>query len=150
MTTIAYKDGVIARDSRAVDPTGFIVSDKEEKMREQDGVKFFCFGRAPDIDKLMRAYFGEMLDPEKIVEANAFAVDGGCLYTMGVENGEIFKNECMKDEIYSFGSGGDVAMGAMEAGCSAVEAVEIAKRRDSLTGGEVKTFILDYEEKEIF
>jgi len=145
MTTIAYKDGIIARDSRSTDPVGYIISDREEKMFERDGVVFFCYGRATDIEILLNAYFGEAVDPNMEVDVSAFVVEGGVLYTVGVDCGLVFKNKCMKDELYAFGSGGDIAIGAMEMGASAEQAVEVAKRRDSKTGGEIKTFTL-YEE----
>ena len=142
MTTIAYKDGVIARDSRSTDPVGYIISDREEKMYQRDGVVFFCYGRATEIDLLIDVYFGEAIDPNLEVDVSAFVVEDEVLYTVGIDCGLVFKNKCMKDEIYAFGSGGDIAIGAMEMGASAAEAVEVAKRRDSKTGGEVKTFTL--------
>ena len=41
---------------------------------------------------------------------------------------------------YAIGSGGDLAMGAMAAGKSPAEAVEIAARYDINTGGRVRTY----------
>ena len=152
MTTIAYKDGVIARDSRSTDPIGYIISDKEEKMVQRNGITFFCYGNATEIEMLLNAYFGEKADLDVpanietyVVDVSAFVIEEGKLYTVGMDHKGVFKNKCMRDEIYAFGSGGDIAIGAMEMGASAAEAVEVSKRRDSKTGGEVKTFTLHEE-----
>lgn len=57
MTTIAYKDGVIAYDSR-VTRSGTIVSDNAPKCQVVDGVSFFLSGAVCDEKALIAAYFG--------------------------------------------------------------------------------------------
>lgn len=47
--------------------------------------------------------------------------------------------EQITEEFYAIGSGAKVALGAMHAGATAQEAVEIAKLVDPYTGGDVKT-----------
>lgn len=48
----------------------------------------------------------------------------------------------LEAEIYAMGSGGDFALAAMAAGCSAREAVEVAIRFDTNSGGEVTELML--------
>jgi len=140
MTTIAYKDGIVARDSRSTDPSGFIVSDKKEKMRIRDGIIFFCTGYTSHIEKLIAVYFGEEPNSSESIDASALVIDGDSFYVIGADENGIFKNTCEKNEMYAGGSGGDIAMGAMEMGASARAAVKIAMRRDSKTGGKIKVF----------
>ena len=47
-------------------------------------------------------------------------------------------NDATGDRFVTLGSGGSAARGALFAGATPVEAVEIAKRIDTYTGGEVK------------
>jgi len=147
MSTIAYKDGIIARDSRRLN-NGIIVSDKADKLKIVDNICFFVCGCVCDYEFLIEAYFGKVFEKEIEIEATALVVDEMKLFEISVHEGRVVKVPLMKDEICAYGSGGDIALGAMEAGKSAVESVEIAKRRDSRTGGEVKIFTL-YEEARI-
>ncbi|EPM72547.1 20S proteasome subunits A/B [Pseudomonas syringae pv. theae ICMP 3923] len=57
MTTIAYKDGVIAYDSRTTGGTT-ISDDDSGKLQTVDGVQFICTGCACDFDALIAGYIG--------------------------------------------------------------------------------------------
>jgi ATP-dependent protease HslVU (ClpYQ) peptidase subunit len=48
----------------------------------------------------------------------------------------------VETEFIAIGSGGDLAMGAMGAGATARQAVEIAARFDCFTGGKIDEFRL--------
>ena len=149
MSTIAYKDGIIARDSRRLD-NGQIVSDKADKLYIMDNVYFFLCGCVCDYQFLIDAYFGKTLNKDIAIEAVALVVDGLDLYEANVFEGRITKVPLMKDEICAYGTGGNIALGAMESGKSAVEAVEIAKLRDSRTGGEVRTFTIHDDPVDVY
>lgn len=80
MTTIAYKDGVIAYDSRQT-RSGSIVSDDCQKLTVVDGVSFFLSGAVCDERALIAAYFGT---PSPVpVECSGYVVDGGRLQMVG-------------------------------------------------------------------
>ncbi len=80
MTTIAYKDGVIAYDSRQT-RGGAIVSDDCLKCEIVNGVSFFLSGCVCDEQALIAAYFGTpSKDP---VECSGFVVDNGKLMMVG-------------------------------------------------------------------
>lgn len=140
MTTIAYKDGIIAVDSRVCSGCT-IVSDDADKIRHLDGKVFILGGDHHLQEELIADY-----PNGRVTGGNAtggFVFDGGILYTVGVlESGKIFRELHDLDAPWASGSGGDHALTAMDMGASAEEAVAMAAKRDIHTGGKVKTFEL--------
>ena len=124
MTTIAYKDGVIAYDSRTT--TGLLVnSDTTNKRHVVDGVSFFIAGAICDQARLITAYFGT--DVGTHVGCRALAVDAGVVYECAVADDDGFwRHPLEPGEPMAIGSGAHFAFGAMDAGASAAEAVKIA------------------------
>ncbi|WP_342649103.1 proteasome subunit beta [Pseudomonas sp. REB1044] len=140
MTTIAYKDGVIAHDTRQV-RGGVIVSDDCSKCQVVDGVSFFLSGAVCDEKALIAAYFGT---PSQVpVECSGYAVDGGRLLMVGHDDRTgIWKQELDPANPDAIGSGSAYALAAMDMGATAQEAVRAAVKRDIYTGGKVVTFRL--------
>lgn len=138
MTTIAYKDGVIACDSRQV-RSGTIVSDNAPKCQVVDGVSFFLSGAVCDEKALIAAYFGT---PSPVpVECSGYAVDGGRLIMVGHDDKTgVWKQDLDPANPDAIGSGSPHALTAMDMGASAEEAVRAAMKRDIYTGGKVVTF----------
>lgn len=138
MTTIAYKDGVIAYDSRQT-RSGSIVTDSCEKGRVVNGASFFLCGAVCDEDALIAAYFGT---PSKVpVECSGFAVQDGKLMLLGHdENTGIWKQVLDLRECDAIGSGAAHALTAMDMGASAEKAVAMAAKRDLYTGGAIRIF----------
>lgn len=142
MTTIAYKDGVIAYDSRST-AREKIVSDDTEKCIEERGVKFILSGCASDFQALMDAYFGAEPRGNGIA---GFAIDDGVLWLIGISEDDGFWKERLRaDQPCAIGSGADHALTAMDMGGSAVKAVEMAMKRDIYSGGLVRTLIVTAE-----
>ncbi|AZP72787.1 proteasome subunit beta [Pseudomonas poae] len=141
MTTIAYKDGVIAYDSQ-VTRGDVITYDDYEKCTEQKGVKFFCSGTVADHQRLIDAYFGAK--PEGNIDAVALVLNNGQLSLVAVDDTTgIWASPVALDRPYAIGSGTAFAFAAMDMGASAYKAVEIAARRDTNTGGAIRTLIID-------
>lgn len=139
MTTIAYKDGVIAYDSR-ITVGGTIVDDEANKMTERDGHVFFCTGSTPDCEALIEAYCGRKLSLATI-DASGIAVTEGVVYYIGWNQTDgLWKSVVRPENVYSIGSGSSHAQTAMDCGKSAHESVEMAKKRDTYTGGRVHTY----------
>lgn len=137
MTTIAYKDGVIAYDSR-ITRGDLIIDDDYDKCIERDGVKFFMSGATCDYDALVSAYFGTA--PSGKVDASAIVLDSGNLMMVAVDDDTgLWKSLLKPDRPYAIGSGTPYAFAAMDMGASAEKAVEMAGRRDTGTGGKVRT-----------
>lgn len=138
MTTIAYKDGVIAYDSRQT-RNGTIVSDDVPKCQVVDGVSFFLSGAVCDEKALIAAYFGT---PSAVaVECSGYAVDSGRLLMVGHDDRTgIWRQELDQENPDAIGSGSAFALAAMDMGASAEDAVRAAMKRDIYTGGKVVTF----------
>ena len=136
MTTIAYKDGVIAFDSRQT-RSGTIVSDNAPKCQVVDGVSFFLSGAVCDEKALIAAYFGT---PSSVpVECSGYVVDGGKLLMVGHDDKTgIWRQELDPANPDAIGSGSAYALAAMDMGASAEEAVRAAMKRDIYTGGAVR------------
>lgn len=143
MTTIAYKDGVIAYDSRMTNHT-LIGSDNWDKRWEQNGYNFFLCGTVSDMERFVRevvegkktlifACAGVMVDPE----GQAWMVNSG---DDGSDEHELVRLQ--PGMSMAWGSGRDFAIAAMDFGKSAKEAVKYAMTRDSATGGKVRSFKL--------
>ncbi|EXF95790.1 proteasome subunit beta [Pseudomonas fluorescens HK44] len=143
MTTIAYKDGVIAYDSRITSGTQ-ISYDDYEKCVERDGVQFVITGHTSDYAKLTGAYFGE---PATDISASAMAVEDGQVWYIGHDDDTgIWKSIILADKSYAIGSGSSHALTAMDMGASAYQAVEMAMKRDSCTGGKIRTLTVKVEQ----
>lgn len=138
MTTIAYKDGVIAYDTRQT-RCDRIVSDECQKMTVVDGVSFFLSGAVCDEKALIAACFGT---PSPVpVECSGYAVDDGKLLLIGHDDKTgIWRQDLAPSNADAIGSGSPYALAAMDLGASAEDAVRAAMKRDIYTGGNVVTF----------
>ncbi len=138
MTTIAYKDGVIAYDSRRT-CDGRIITDSADKKRERDGHVFFGTGSTSDIMNLMDAFFGANI--EEAGNSQVLVVHDGRVTEIIWSEGRLFKYPV--DHDYAIGSGSDNAITAMDMGATAAEAVEMAMKRDTGTGGQVRLLVVN-------
>lgn len=140
MTTIAYKDGVFAYDSRITADT-LIVDDDRDKKIERNGILFFVSGATCDYEKLISAYFGGEVNGT--VEASALVVDGGQIKMISWNSTDgCWACPVLPDRPYAIGSGSSHAWTAMDMGATAYQAVEYAAKRDTGTGGKIRAFTL--------
>lgn len=139
MTTIAYKDGLIACDSRQTRGDR-IVSDNCSKCTEVDGVRFFLAGTVCDEAALIAAYFGT--PSAAPVESSGYAADNGVLMLIGHDENGIWKQVLDLANPDAIGTGAPYALTAMDMGASAEQSIAAAARRDIYTGGAVKVYSL--------
>lgn len=142
MTTIAYRDGIIAGDGRETcqnDDTAsiMIVRDDCVKVHKIGNSLFGAAHGSEAIEILLK-----QLRKHKGKRGKVKPIDGEVAGLLIEKNGSIWLFEgSMWQKIdmpyYAVGSGSYYAMAAMDAGASAVEAVEIAMRRDPYSGGLV-------------
>ena len=138
MTTVVYKDGIIACDSLAT--ASWTIADPDcDKRVTRDGVTFVFCGRPDQYDEFMDAYFSETKEIHKNNECAAIVFDGEKVWFAGIADERVFKYHIKKGKTYAIGSGQDHAWTAMDMGASAKEAVRIAAKRDAATGGKVRT-----------
>ena len=141
MTTIAYKDGIIACDSRTT-ANSMIVTDNAQKRFIIEGVTFFIAGAPSDYSRFFDLYFGRSTDA-KNVDAVSFVVYSGVVYKAAVCPEVGFWKECLRADLaYAIGSGTQYALAAMDMGATAAQAVRQAMKRDVYTGGRIRTYKL--------
>lgn len=132
MTTIACDGLGMAGDGQA-EANEAVLSRTRPKVRKlSDGSLFGGAGPATELD-LLAQWLIEGGKKPKLEKLTALRLmpDGKLIY---------FTEKCQPIEIdapCAVGSGGEFAMGAMDAGATPQEAVEIASDRDPHTGGVI-------------
>lgn len=134
MTTIAFKDGILAADRRVVSGRDTIVAPADKILKR--GSRLIAVS-GPQVALWAMAEWLDMEDRPKIcpgmkdatgliVEASGdmFMVQEGLMYAL-------------PKEPIAMGSGGDHAWTAMDMGADAETAVKMAARRDPFTGDGV-------------
>jgi len=138
MTTIAFKDNMIAFDSR-ITRGGDILTDSYDKHKEEGGCLFFLSGYPCDFEDLIALYFNKptVKDHSLLDESDLIVVDSGQVMRLYcTDKGERCVQPVSWDS--AWGSGQRYAVGAMDMGASAREAVAVACKRDMFTGGTIQ------------
>lgn len=145
MTTIAYKNGVIAYDSRETSPDDLIVDDDCEKRFDRNPFHFFLCGASSDREEFIESYLNWKAVRDGIdVEAFVYCPSVKLLYRSSIdEKGVIWKSQLRLDNHYAMGSGRRLALAFMDSGMSAEDAVIATCKRDVWTGGTIRTFKID-------
>lgn len=139
MTTIAYKDGVLAADTLIT--CGDHRDGYTEKVKRIGGVLLAAAGSAIQADRFFewaQRGFHPADRPSDIPEdekCNWLRVESDGSLSVWA-NGSSWKTKPM-DGMYALGSGSEYALGAMAAGASPEEAVRIAMKFDTKTGGDI-------------
>lgn len=133
MTTIAYKDGVLAADT-LITANGMICGYAKKIWRAG---RLLIGGAGSDaVTNTFRDWVKDGMSgdhPLKKDIGNLFIVKPDGLTVMWCDDGPFL----MKETFWALGSGEEVAMGAMAAGASARKAVQLACARDTRSGGDV-------------
>lgn len=142
MTTIAYRDGVMAADSRAYAGYNAALGNKTKIRRLDDGTLIGCSSTVPGFGEAVLDWYarGGKPDDAPKAEASKFSLlvvkpDGSALYASDA----FHLSGPITAAFYAIGSGEGPAQGAMHAGASAKQAVEIACRVDVWSGLPVMT-----------
>lgn len=137
MTTIAYKDGIIVWDSQET-AGDMVVSRNIQKMVRNGHLFFWGCGVTAHIEQLAALIAaGQKTSPDDL-QAGGMLWDSKDLYSCSMDDSSIILSRICLDDCYAIGSGSEYAIGAMDAGCTAVEAVKIAAGRDVNTGGKIR------------
>jgi len=137
MTTIAYKDGVLAYDGRQT-VGDVVLSDTVDKCILNQGHYFFLSGHISDYETFIKTWHGEKIEAN--INTYGFVYDGSQLWKAGIQDNELWKYRVTYSE--AVGSGYLHALTAMDMGATAKEAVEWAAKRDVYTGGLIREFVL--------
>lgn len=140
MTTIAYRDGVMAADSRASYGDFVVPAGTRKLFRLKNGSVAAVTGSEP----IWRAILNWLDTDRTEPQPNPQISDSrGTIIVMNAAGEiEVFEDGFSYPETSSFmayGSGQPVALGALYSGASAEEAVRIATLVDKHSGGDVQT-----------
>lgn len=133
MTTITYKDGIIAYDSMITSGTMISSLKHDKHIRLENGDHYFFAGAVSDYQRF--------INREPDVECSAICIIDGVIKEIHYTKDDGYF-EMIEQPHGSIGTGENIALGAMDAGATAVEAVKIAKKRDIYTGGKIRSFKL--------
>jgi len=137
LTTIAYKDGIVAYDSRATQG-GQIATNKVNKLAKRGKDWIAWAGTLGEGEKVLEALVQDVY-PQDLGFGCGVAMLSGIVHRVSLNNEELYKIPVETiGGTMACGSGGEYAYGAMDAGASAIEAVKIAIGRDVYSGGSVK------------
>jgi hypothetical protein len=149
MTTIAYRDGILACDSCESDDKGYVLTLRAEKIyrfyvpglgERKYGMGECLFGGAGDsesIERLVRAVKAneaiELEDTEALLiePDDSYWLYEGALWIKG------------KLPYYALGTGAPYATAAFRAGCDAIRAAEIGRDMDPGSGGPIQVLTTD-------
>lgn len=152
MTTIVYKDGVLASDSQVTLSNGKVASRSFNKIFEPkdalfQGQKVLAYGMAGDaasrliLDRLMMEegglYAGDNLESEDDFEAILVCEESLFFVEKSGDKPAIRAVEISGTEGWAIGSGAAIATHYLLKGASAEEAVKEAMVLDLFSGGEL-------------
>ena len=150
MTVIAYRDGVLASDSRETIKS-WVDNDTCKKIfRLPDdsviGLSGDPLGHAVLLRELRQALKVEkrqtVLPAPRLKQCHALMVDvDGFIYVFWGTAWAILKKR--HHPYYAIGSGAGAALAAMDVGASAVDAVKVAIKRDVYCGGRVQRLTIN-------
>lgn len=140
MTVVAYRDGVLASDSRCT-YKDFIDDDKTKKVfRLPDKSIVGIAGNYTNGLNLLNALKLEAKKPTKKLPNGPFKGVEAILATKTMVALYMSSQweDITKREYVSIGSGYQVAYGALEMGADAIEAVRLAIKRNCYCGGRIQ------------
>jgi ATP-dependent protease HslVU (ClpYQ) peptidase subunit len=134
MTTIAYRDGILAGDTRVTEGR-LVHPEKARKVhRLRNGCLFGAAGTSSSIAILKRALARNEKQPKAPdVDALCIMPNGDILYWCG----KVW--EKIDAPFVAIGSGKKFAYGALQVGATAREAVRAACKLEKHTGGPIHT-----------
>ena len=139
MTTIAYRNGVMAADSRAYSGGKLPIGSKVKIEKLEDGTLLGVSSITPGGGEAVRQWYKEGCNKD-----NPFIVPEKFSLLVVKPNGEVwFASDNLlltgplQAEYFAVGSGEDFALGAMAAGAGPEAAVEIACQLDVWSDGPV-------------
>lgn len=146
MTTIVYRDGIIATDSRNV-MNDMVLSNSSKKMIRRGDVLFFLSGASCDFEDSISLYLtGERADKhsDRKLEMSGLVYDSGIIYLIGFDSKQnIWKDAIPYSQPAAIGTGSPHALTAFDMGADVVKAVEMAILRDINSGGAIVTYDLE-------
>lgn len=149
MTTIVYRDGILAGDSYHVHYSGEngIPIHRQKVFIEESKLFAYAFcGTYPQEDfpleqwialVLSKTLKGESIKPIKEINFFLIIMTRDEVYNISNSNGVITVAPMRNDEYVAYGTGGSIASTALVKGKSALESLERAMLLDTMSGGNI-------------
>lgn len=146
MTTIAYKDGIMAADTAATSGNAKLLG-VTKIAKHKDGLLCGGAGTLVTIAQIMRTLH-TFKGYDDIVAAVNDMMDEDSQFLLADQRGRVFIIEAggiaqVRTKFISIGTGSAYAMAAMHMGADAKEAVQVARKFDIFTGGRIMSLSLD-------
>jgi hypothetical protein len=138
VTTIAYRDGILAADSMAYGGKYCASPGLKWKIwRLDNGDRLGVSSNMVGAGEAMRDFLNGKLD-RALVPTDVRAILVNADGQVFIANDGVLFSGPIDTEFCAIGSGADFALGAMQHGADAVEAIRCAIAHDQHTGGEVR------------
>ena len=143
VTTIAYKNGVMATDSRAYAGENISLGEKAKITAIETPTGCAIIGLSttlPGLTERLWAWFADGEIEEDMPELKGAQFTALVVRTSGVffYNSNPYPSGPIEAPCYAVGSGAAYALGAMHMGATAVQAIQIAKELDVWSGGKTR------------
>jgi hypothetical protein len=140
MTTHIYKDFEVVSDSQITGNYSRIEDDNFNKVVKYKSLTMFLCGDPSGIEDVLNICMSER-PVETFYDVGALVWDSDykTLYQVGsTEDQKSSKYILDPKKYYAVGSGSSYALGALDVGASAREAMRAAVKRDIMTGGKIR------------
>lgn len=134
---VCLKTGVIACDSRII-AGDMIMCDSEIKRSKVDGELHFTTGDTDDTDIMLDIILNSGICKRDSLIANVVYTKKGKVFYSLFENGELETHKITHSR--GFGNGGELALSALDFGCSARDAIKYAITRNIYCGGKIHSY----------
>jgi len=143
MTTITYRDGILASDSRAYSGGSTPIGQKQKIWQLECGTMFGVSTVHPGLSEQVAAWISSEQNRDYLppVDPTFTALLIDPLGQVFIAIDSYFFTGPLTGDYFAIGSGDHYALGAMAMGASAVEAVEVAMVHDAWTGGRICSII---------
>lgn len=140
MTTVVYRDGVMATDTAYIaNGVTIVIGRRKIARRSDDGALIGGCGKSATVDAFIAwAVHGEIGDPPVMEEAaGIIAYIDGTIRGFDDDEGGGRRGFLIAPPYFAIGSGAEYAFGAMFAGADAETSVRAAIAHDKSTNGDV-------------
>lgn len=137
MTTIAIDHDSISADGRSTDQDGYIARDNHPKLRKENGVICAYAGSVADCEELINIVIYGDQPSRPDANGNLITIAEDVIMMHSLVDSKL--NSWEVTPPYCMGSGSQFALSALDFGSTSKEAVKYAMKRDSSTGGKIKT-----------
>ena len=141
MTTICYRDGIMAADTRAYSGHSTPIGLKRKIYKRADGALIGVSTNAPGLSELVGEWFlddkNRDLEPQLGHEQGIDAIEVDAHGNVFVYHDSMNPTGPLQAPFFAVGSGANYAIGALTLGATALEAVDVAIEHDVWSGGPV-------------